>query len=174
MTDVLVVVCMQNDFISGPLGTGEAVGIVPKVLEKIRGFDGVVVYTKDTHYEDYLETPEGLKLPVVHCLEGTEGWELQDDVGRLAEEGRSLLLEQDGFGSQELVEYLMEIQEEEGLGFVELVGLCTEVCVITNALAIRTFLPEVELRVDGDCCAGMTPEGHVHGLAVLEACQIGL
>ena len=174
MVDVLVVVCMQKDFIGGPLGTGEAREIVPKVVDKIRGFDGIVVYTKDTHFEDYLESPEGLKLPVVHCQEGTEGWELQEDIGRLAEEARSLVLEQDGFGSQELVEYLMEIHEEEGLGFIELVGLCTDVCVVTNALATRTFLPEVEVRVDGGCCAGMTPEGHVHALAVLESCQIGL
>lgn len=166
----LIVVDMQNDFITGSLGTKEAEGILPKVIEKVKSFDGTVIYTKDTHQADYLSTQEGKKLPVEHCMEGTWGW-------RLAEELESLSLghkvfNKPTFGSVELANYLVEENAKETIEEIELCGLCTDICVISNAFVIKANLTEVTVSVDASCCAGVTPESHKNALAAMKMCQV--
>lgn len=167
MRKVLVVVDMQKDFIDGSLGTAEAVRIVPNVEDKIKGWDGDIVFTRDTHKEEYLETNEGANLPVMHCISGTPGWEIE---GRLldAAGGEKRIYNKDTFGSRELAMDLMA----EGADVVELVGLCTDICVISNALLIKAFLPEAKIRVDASCCAGVTPESHRNALEAMKVCQV--
>lgn len=167
--EVLVVVDMQNDFIDGALGTKEAVAIVPRVKEKIETFEGLVIATRDTHGKDYLETQEGHNLPVVHCVEGTTGWELRKEIGALITEP---IADKPGFGSRDLAESLSMIYQEEGIEKITLIGLCTDICVISNAMTIKTFLPEVPMVVDASCCAGVTPESHKNALEAMKMCQI--
>lgn len=167
---VLVVVDMQNDFITGSLGTPEAQAIVPKVVEKIQGFGGTVLYTQDTHGADYLQTQEGRNLPVEHCLKGTWGWQLEPRVEAVRD---STPIEKPTFGSKGLAEVLKAWHTYEGpLEEIQLVGLCTDICVISNALLLKAFLPEVKLTVDASCCAGVTPESHQRALEAMKACQI--
>jgi nicotinamidase-related amidase len=166
MRKVLVVVDMQKDFIDGALGTKEAVGIVPKVVEKITLWDGDVVFTRDTHREEYLETNEGANLPVIHCVSGTPGWEIDSKVMGAAKGSR--IYDKDTFGSKELAMDLMA----EGAEFIELIGLCTDICVISNALLIKAFLPEAKMKVDASCCAGVSPESHRNALEAMKVCQI--
>lgn len=167
---VLVVVDMQNDFITGSLGTPEAQAIVPKVVEKIQGFGGTVLYTQDTHGADYLQTQEGRNLPVEHCLKGTWGWQLEPRVEAVR---ASTPIEKPTFGSKGLAEVLKAQHTYEGpLEEIQLVGLCTDICVISNALLLKAFLPEVKLTVDASCCAGVTPESHRTALEAMRACQI--
>ena len=164
--NVLVVVDMQNDFIGGALGTKEAVAIVPKVVEKIRNFDGRVLFTRDTHKEDYLDTQEGKKLPVAHCIKGTEGWELHPEIEALRKEDA---LDKPTFGSTQLGCILKEM---DGLESVTFVGLCTDICVISNAMIAKAFIPEVPVIVDASCCAGVTPQSHKNALEAMKMCQI--
>lgn len=167
---VLVVVDMQNDFIDGALGTSEAVEIVPKVVQKIRDFDGRVIATRDTHEENYLETQEGKKLPVKHCIRGTKGWEIHPDIQKLLSGNP---VDKPTFGSEELGRMLKECQEAEGqIESITLVGLCTDICVISNALLLKAYLPEVPIIVDASCCAGVTPESHVQALNAMKMCQV--
>jgi nicotinamidase-related amidase len=172
MSRVLIVVDMQKDFIDGALGTKEAQAIVPAVLDKIRKHEGITIYTRDTHHKEYLSTQEGHNLPVAHCIEGTPGWELQKDIGQLAESGKSRIFNKATFGSDRLVGYLAELYEKENIEEIELVGLCTDICVISNAMTIKTFLPEVKLAVDAACCAGVTPESHRNALEAMKMCQV--
>ncbi len=172
MNKVLIVVDMQNDFIDGALGTPEAQAIVPKVIQKIRRHEGPVIYTRDTHTKDYPETQEGRNLPVPHCIEGSHGWELQENIARLASQKQPKIFDKSTFGSKDLVNYLIEKDAEQKIDEIELIGLCTDICVIANALTIKTFLPEIPIKVDASCCAGVTPESHEHALKSLEACQI--
>lgn len=173
MMKVLVVVDMQNDFIDGALGTREAVGIVPGVVERIQGFDGLIIATRDTHDEDYLESEEGKNLPVVHCVRGTDGWEIRREIqDALREKGCSKVIDKPSFGSRELGEYLKSL--EDSLDEVTFIGLCTDICVISNALLLKAYLPEVRIRVEKDCCAGVTPESHVRALEAMAVCQIEL
>ena len=171
----LVVVDMQNDFIDGALGTKEAAAIVPRVAEKIRNFDGEVLYTRDTHGEDYLDTQEGKKLPVVHCIKGTKGWELHPEIEALR---RKEPLDKPAFGSMKLGSILCAMDEEykmramDGLESVTFVGLCTDICVISNAMIAKASVPEVPIIVDGNCCAGVTPESHKNALEAMRMCQI--
>lgn len=170
MKRYLAVVDMQNDFVAGSLGTAEAQAILPAVCEKIRrraeqGYE--LVFTLDTHGEDYLSTQEGQKLPVPHCIRGTQGWELCREV-ETAAQGRGMRFCKDTFGSVELAEYLVR----QGAGLVELIGLCTDICVISNALLIKAFLPQAVLQVDGTCCAGVTPASHQNALDAMRSCQI--
>lgn len=173
--NVLVVVDMQNDFIDGALGTKEAVEIVPRVIERVKGFDGWVLYTRDTHEGNYLDTQEGRNLPVAHCIRGTQGWELHPLIEALRKE---LPLDKPTFGSVQLGELLKSRDEElkaegkPGIESVTLVGLCTDICVISNALLVKAYLPEVPVFVDGSCCAGVTPESHETALAAMRMCQI--
>lgn len=176
---VLVVIDMQNDFIDGALGTPEAVGIVPGVAEKIRTWDGPVYATQDTHFADYLETQEGRILPVAHCIQGTAGWRVAPAVHKALTEraGRSLsvlYLTKSTFGSRDLAQQLLELHRETPIEAVELAGLCTDICVISNALVLKAFLPEVPIRVDAACCAGVSPEGHKNALEAMKMCQIGI
>lgn len=167
---LLVVVDMQNDFIDGALGTKEAVEIVPKVVEKIKTFDGKVLATQDTHGEDYLETQEGKKLPVVHCIKGTDGWELHPEIAALIEDEP---FEKETFGSRRLGKVLKSYNEkDEKIESITLIGLCTDICVISNAMVLKAFLPEVEIIVDAECCAGVTPESHKRALETMQVCQI--
>lgn len=165
---VLAVIDMQNDFIDGALGTKEAEAIVEKVTAQIRDFEGEVVYTRDTHFEDYLRTQEGAKLPVEHCMKETEGWQIREEV-RKAHTGEAKIFDKPTFGSVELAEYLKDMTDLES---VTIIGLCTDICVISNALVIKAFLPEVTVRVNADCCAGVTPESHRNALEAMKMCQV--
>lgn len=170
MKRVLVVVDMQNDFISGALGSPEAEAVVPKVCEKIRDFDGEVLYTRDTHGPDYLETQEGRKLPVPHCIKGTRGWELDPRVEALR---KSTPIDKPTFGSKALGDVLKARHVYDGgLDEVVLAGLCTDICVISNAVLLKAYLPETRIVVDASCCAGVTPESHETALRAMRACQI--
>lgn len=166
---VLVVVDMQNDFIDGALGTKEAVAIVPNVKKKIMEFDGEVFFTRDTHHENYMETQEGRNLPVKHCIEGTDGWEISDELKELVSNAP---IDKPTFGSSELGESLAMLNETDAIESIELVGLCTDICVISNAMVIKAFLPEVPIIVDSSCCAGVSPESHLRALEAMKVCQI--
>ena len=168
---VLIVVDMQNDFIDQALGTKEAVGIVGNVAAKINSFDGPVIYTKDTHNDDYPDTQEGRNLPVKHCIKGSEGWQLSPDIP--VKDG-ARIFEKPTFGSRELGEYLVQLSGDNEIEEIEVVGLCTDICVISNALLIKAFLPEVKISVDSSCCAGVTPESHRNALEAMKMCQINV
>lgn len=169
--NVLIVVDMQNDFINGSLGTDEAVAILPAVREKIKGFHGEVLFTRDTHFEDYLSTAEGKKLPVLHCVKNTDGWKIEESLEKLR---TTEPFDKLTFGSVELSQYLLKKNNSEGIDSIELVGLCTDICVISNAMMIKAFLPEVEISVDSKCCAGVTPQSHENALSAMESCQIDI
>lgn len=166
---VLVVVDMQNDFIDGALGTKEAQAIVPAVVRRIQAFDGPVFFTRDTHQDDYLESQEGRRLPVPHCIRGSEGWQLRPEIAELV---RQEPIDKPTFGSVELGRALVELNGRTPLEGVTLVGLCTDICVISNALLVKAFLPEVPVFVDSACCAGVSPESHRRALEAMAACQI--
>ena len=188
---LLVVVDMQNDFIDGSLGTKEAQEIVPKVVEKINNFDGIVVATKDTHHEDYLSTQEGEKLPVKHCIKGENGWRFNENI-------KTALLSSEMFAGYRKLDngiYLLDVYCKETFGSLDLqcdcesefgddnrshpedveitlVGLCTDICVISNAMLLKAALPEAKIIVDASCCAGVTPESHKNALEAMKMCQI--
>lgn len=166
----LIVVDMQNDFITGSLGTKEAEGILPKVIEKVKKFDGTVIYTKDTHQAEYLTTQEGKNLPVEHCIEGTWGWMLADELEKLSINHK--VFNKPTFGSVELAKFLVEENAKEAIEEIELCGLCTDICVISNAFVIKANLTEVPVSVDASCCAGVTPESHLNALAAMKMCQV--
>lgn len=171
MQKLLIVVDMQKDFIDGALGTAEAVAIVPKVKEKIANHDGEVLFTRDTHEENYMETQEGRNLPVPHCIRGTDGWQICNELAPLVTEP---IIDKVTFGSSELGAYLREKNAQEPIEEITLVGLCTDICVISNAMIAKAFLPEVPVRVDAACCAGVTPESHANALAAMKMCQIAV
>lgn len=183
MRKILVVIDMQNDFIDGALGTKEAEAIVDNVVAKIKDYPKEDVYaTQDTHEEDYLLTQEGKNLPVEHCIRGTKGWEIRPEIARLLESDH--IYEKPTFGSVALAEQLKRIAfedlERENLSDssdsagieIELVGLCTDICVVSNALLLKAEMPEIKISVDPACCAGVTPEKHAAALATMESCQI--
>lgn len=170
MRDVLVVVDMQRDFVNGALGTPEAVAILPAVVEKVKGFAGKVLFTRDTHGEDYLQSREGGLLPVEHCIRGTPGWELADELQPFAEE----IIDKPTFGSVELGERMRALNAQEQIGTITLIGVCTDICVISNAMLLRAFLPETPITIDAACCAGVTPESHDTALKALAACQFSI
>ena len=169
MKQILIVVDMQNDFIDGALGTKEAVAIVPKVEDKIRNFDGEVFFTRDTHETWYLETQEGKNLPVVHCVKGTDGWEINAKVKEALKD--AVVIDKPTFGSKILAEEIAKIAEKEDIT-VTLIGLCTDICVVSNALLIKAYLPEVPVKVIASCCAGVTPESHEAALTTMRMCQV--
>ena len=166
---VLVAVDLQNDFVTGSLGTKEAQAIVPAAAEKIRTFDGMVICTRDTHGKDYLSTREGRDLPVEHCIRGTDGWQL---IGQLDGCRIDRIFDKPSFGSVELGDFLKELQEQQPLESVTLIGLCTDICVVSNALLLRAFLPETKIIVDASCCAGVTLDSHKKALETMGQCQI--
>ena len=169
MQNILLVIDMQNDFIDGALGTPEAVAIVPKVREKIRSFDGTVLFTRDTHGENYMETQEGKNLPVPHCIRGTDGWQIRSELEELRV---TEPIDKGTFGSDELGKILRDLNDEDPIGTITVIGLCTDICVISNALLAKAFLPEVPIEVDASCCAGVTPESHENALKAMASCQI--
>lgn len=214
MQDILIVVDMQNDFIDGTLGTKEAVGIVPEVVDKVKAFlaeshaeggtenadtvgDGAtnkiikkLIFTRDTHYDNYLETQEGKNLPVKHCIRGENGWNICNELEAFANNTNTdasanntnvnisennievLTFDKLTFGSRELGEYLAEQNKADTINSITLVGLCTDICVISNALLIKAFLTETEVIVDAKCCAGVTPDSHKTALEAMKMCQI--
>ena len=178
MKRVLVVVDMQKDFVDGALGTPEAQAIVGNVCEKVSKFDGDILVTLDTHQENYLETQEGKKLPVVHCVYNTEGWEINDEVAYALDckfytcNSRIEPFMKPTFGSVEMVEYLLEKEKEEHIDEIVLVGLCTDICVVSNALLLKANFLDTNIVVDASCCAGVTPETHEAALATMKMCQI--
>ena len=157
---ILVVVDMQNDFIDGALGSVQAQGIVENVKNKIEHFDGKIIFTQDTHSDDYLDTQEGKNLPVKHCIKDTNGHNI------------NAIIEKPSFGSPVLVQRLMDINKEEQIEQIVFVGLCTDICVISNAMTVKTFLPEVKITVDSSCCAGVSEKSHNTALDAMRACQI--
>lgn len=164
----LIVVDMQKDFIDGSLGTKEAEAIVPAVVKKIREWDGIVVATRDTHQPDYMQTQEGRFLPVEHCIEGTDGWQINPDVQQALDERNAQVINKPTFGSVALSMMLMQC----GVTEIQLVGLCTDICVVSNALLLKANMPEVPISVDATCCAGVTPEKHEAALETMRSCQI--
>ena len=173
MKKLLLVIDMQNDFIDGALGTKEAEAIVPNVVKRIQEFEGDVLYTRDTHSEDYMETQEGKNLPVPHCIKGTPGWELCPELKALRDAGHSPVLDKLTFGAKDLPAYL-ETRYPRGLESVELIGLCTDICVISNAMVLKAFFPELLVSVTASCCAGVTPESHENALNAMKMCQIAI
>lgn len=165
MGKVLIVVDMQNDFVDGALGTKEAVKIVPAVTDKVKAAinnNNMVIFTKDTHYSNYLETAEGKNLPVEHCIKGSNGWEIISALNKYAQN----VIEKNTFGSTILPDKVKEYNE------IELIGLCTDICVISNALLLKAHFPEKDICVDASCCAGVTPESHNNALEAMKMCQI--
>ena len=170
MRRILAVIDMQNDFIDGSLGTPEAQAIVPAVAAKIRSYSRADVFaTKDTHPENYLETQEGRHLPVLHCVRETEGWNIRPEIAELLDPAQ--VFEKPTFGSLALADELSRIAEEEEIE-IELCGLCTDICVVSNALLLKACMPEVRICVDPACCAGVTPEKHLAALETMRSCQI--
>ena len=168
MKNYLIVVDMQNDFIDGALGTPEALLIVDKVKEITDNFDGELIFTRDTHGEDYMNTREGKYLPIPHCIKDTHGWEITE---KLKTDGH-LIIDKPTFGSCELADYLVAKNTKEPIGSVTLVGLCTDICVISNAMLIKAALPEIDVRICAAACAGVTPESHKNALSAMKMCQI--
>ena len=160
----LIVVDMQVDFVSGALGTKEAQAIVQNVADRIRTFDGKVIFTRDTHEENYLSTQEGANLPVKHCIRSTPGWQIVPELTHLRE---GEIIDKPTFGSMELARILSEENKKEPVESITLIGLCTDICVISNALLLKAQLP-----VDASCCAGVTPESHKNALNAMKMCQI--
>ena len=169
MQSILVIVDMQNDFVDGALGSPEAVAILEKIKAKRDGFAGKVYYTRDTHGEDYLATREGKYLPVPHCIKGSEGWQI---VPSLTPRAGDRVVDKPTFGSTELVELLLADNGSDPIESVTLVGVCTDICVISNAMLIKAARPEIDVVVDGSCCAGVSPESHDRALASMKTCQI--
>ena len=168
MRKALVVVDMQNDFIDGALGTTEAQEMLPRLVEKLTAEQAagtVLIFTMDTHGADYLQTQEGKKLPVEHCIRGTAGWQIADALQPFVQEAAAIL-EKPTFGATTLPAALADYDE------IEFVGLCTDICVISNALLLKAFYPEKPISVDASCCAGVTPESHATALAAMRMCQV--
>lgn len=168
----LIVVDMQQDFVYGALGSEEAREIVPAVVEKVRGFDGEVIFTQDTHRPDYLQTQEGKNLPVEHCVRGSAGWELIAPLAELRTKKDMRCYEKGTFGCLELAADLRAKEKEQGIESIDLIGVCTDICVVSNALLLKAYMPEVSISVDGSCCAGVTPEKHEAALETMRSCQI--
>lgn len=171
MKKILVVVDMQKDFVDGALGSKEAVAIVPNVVKKIEEFDGEIFVTYDTHFENYMDTNEGKNLPVPHCIKGTEGWELNKEVMDALNNKAYTTVEKITFGSVDLPGLVGKVAGDEEFS-VELVGLCTDICVVSNALLLKANFPEMNIAVDATCCAGVTPESHEAALTTMKMCQI--
>ena len=175
----LVVVDMQNDFIDGSLGTAEAKAIVENVVQKINGFDGLIAVTQDTHPANYLKTQEGHLLPVEHCIEGTDGWKLNpavyDAIDKRHDSGTPVeSFFKPTFGSVRLSEWLANKDCGDPVEEVVLIGLCTDICVVSNALLVKAVLPEAKVTVDAACCAGVTPESHAAALKTMQMCQVNV
>lgn len=177
MKNFLVVVDMQNDFISGSLGTPEAQAIVPAAAARIAAFDGEIFVTMDTHELNYPDTAEGRKLPVMHCLHNSHGWKLDERISAALEGKKVQVVEKPSFGSTDLphlLRYAAGFDTPQNEICVEMMGLCTDICVVSNALILKACYPEAHLCVNASCCAGVTPDSHAAALKTMESCQIDL
>ena len=170
---LVVVVDMQNDFIDGVLGTAQAEKIVSRVAAKLKKakYDGdTIVFTRDTHGADYSSTEEGKNLPIPHCLKGSEGWEISGELNPYVNEAQ--MINKETFGSRVLGEFAEQLLKEGKINSIELFGLCTDICVISNALLVKAFCPNIPVTVDASCCAGVSPEAHDNAIKAMESCQI--
>lgn len=173
---ILIVIDMQNDFVTGPLGTSEAVSVVNKIEQKLmkEPFQTPIIFTRDTHQDNYLNTPEGKKLPIEHCIEATPGWCIVNSLRNVIKE-RSLIttFNKSSFGTliwKDLIPHYIDTYKDE----IEIVGVCTDICVISNALILKATYPDLKISVDASCCAGTTPEMHKKALDVMKSCQIDI
>ena len=173
MKHILIVVDIQKDFVDGALGTDEAVAMIDNAANKIREFDGDVFVTFDTHFENYMQTAEGTKLPVTHCIKGTSGWELDKNIAEALEGKDFTKVEKLTFGSVELPCLVRKTVGDEDFD-ITLIGLCTDICVVSNALILKANFPEKEIYVDAACCAGVTSETHNAALTTMKMCQINI
>lgn len=171
MQKILIVVDMQRDFVDGALGSKEAIAIVPNVVKKIEDFNGDIIVTYDTHQNNYMETQEGKHLPVPHCIKGTAGWKLDMQIEAAIQNKKCKFIEKPTFGSVELIEYLKNNYNPDELE-LELIGLCTDICVVSNALLLKANFLETNITVDASCCAGVTPESHNAALTTMKLCQV--
>ena len=162
----LIVVDMQVDFISGALGSEQAKAIVEKVVRKVKEYDGKVIFTRDTHFDNYFATQEGVKLPIAHCIKGSKGWEICDELKPFA----TTVLDKITFGSVDLPAFIKDYNEP--IDEIQLCGLCTDICVISNAIVLKTAFPDTKIIVDSDCCAGVTNKSHDTALEAMKAVQI--
>lgn len=173
MKHLLIVVDIQKDFVDGALGTAEAVAIVENAAKKIREFDGEIFVTYDTHFENYMDTAEGAKLPVPHCIKGTAGWELYPAISEALTDKNYTAVEKITFGSTELPKLVKDAVGDEAFD-ITLIGLCTDICVVSNALILKANFPEKEIYVDAACCAGVTVDTHNAALTTMKMCQINV
>jgi len=173
MAHILIVVDMQNDFVDGVLGSPEAVAILPAVAEKIRNHKGSIIFTRDTHTPDYMDTREGKYLPVPHCIKDTKGWEIHEAVWSAIPDGSDVtVMDKPTFGSVDLASTLAKWHQQQPISKITLIGVCTDICVISNAMLVKATLPEVDVVVDAVCCAGVTPDSHHNALSAMKMCQI--
>ncbi len=173
MKKILILIDIQKDFVDGALGTKEALAMIPAAVEKIRSFDGDIFVTFDTHYDDYMQTSEGKKLPVPHCIKGTPGHALNADISAALNGKSYTAVEKNTFGSVELPDLIQKAANGEAFS-IEIIGLCTDICVISNVLILKAHFPEAPIAVDAACCAGVTPELHKAALAAMKSCQIDI
>ena len=174
MKKVLVVVDMQKDFVDGALGSNEAINIVDNVVNKIKEFDGEIIVTYDTHFENYMETREGKYLPVPHCIKDSDGWQLNDKVQKALDTKGYYVIHKPTFGSTRLVEMFKDYGYDKKDTEVTLIGLCTDICVVSNAMLLKANYPEIDIIVDANCCAGVTVESHNAALTTMKMCQINV
>ncbi len=173
MKKILIVVDMQKDFVDGALGSKEAVAIVDNVVKKIENFDGDIIVTYDTHPDSYMETQEGKNLPVPHCIKGTDGWMLNNKVQAAVDKKGYKTIEKPTFGSTDLPQYIKANYNPDELE-IELIGLCTDICVVSNALLMKANFLETKVSVDASCCAGVTPDSHNAALTTMKMCQVNV
>ena len=187
---IIVVIDMQNDFIDGALGSPEARAIVPVMIERLKELDSsknLLLFTKDTHQENYSETQEGKKLPVEHCIEDTNGWSINKEISSFCDYGsrfmgyssntvRKSRILKPTFGSLELADIIRDISHNDSYNIEEviLMGVCTDICVVSNALLLKAYCPEIPITVDASCCAGVTPESHAAALTTMKMCQVNV
>ncbi len=169
---ILIVVDVQNDFVDGVLGTKEAKEIIPYLIAKIEKFQGEILFTQDTHDQDYLVTLEGRKLPVPHCIKGTDGWKLFPDIERFSR-GRKIF-QKNTFGSEALIQYVKTLAQATTIETITCVGICTDICVITNAMLIKTAFPNIPIIIDSKACAGVTPQSHEQALQAMKMVHIDI
>lgn len=167
---LMVVVDMQNDFVTGCLGSNEAKEIVGKMVDTLNNYDGDIVFTRDTHFSDYMETMEGKKLPVIHCLKDSEGWQIIPELKEFSERENVKIFDKLTFGSTELADYIKE--NEDKYDEIKLVGVCTDICVISNAMLIKANVPNKKIIVDSSLCAGVSKQSHDNALKAMQVCHI--
>lgn len=173
MKKILLVVDMQKDFVDGSLGSSEAVAMKPSTIAKIKNFEGDIIVTRDTHFDDYMDSSEGKKLPVVHCIKNTEGWELDKDIKEALADKNVTYVDKFSFGSLALPGIVTGLVGRDSFS-MEIIGLCTDICVVSNALILKAAFPEIEISIDSACCAGVTPDKHNAALETMRSCQINV